>query len=122
MELLNRKIQMGGDFYQKCYDISIDSINVLIISETNYKNIINSVINGFNQEDYIIKKLYEHIESFNIKKHIYINSKNIEEDYIKYINNNNINNNLIITLEDNFEYIDLIILDIHNIDILIIYY
>ena len=104
--LLNRPIIINGDFYQHCYDMAIDSVNVLVNCEDNNSNkIVASVLNGLNQEDALTKKqLYYHLRELNIKKTICINTNiDICEDFLHNINNNYNSKNIYITEHKNIK-------------------
>jgi len=116
---LSRPIMINGDFYQHCYDMAIDSVNVLVNCEDNNSNkIVASVLNGLNQEDGLTKKqLYHHLRELNIKKTICINTNiDICEDFLHNINNNYNSKNIYITEHKNIKSQDLLIIDRNNIE------
>ena len=117
--LLNRPIIINGDFYQHCYDMAIDSVNVIVNCEDNNSNkIVASVLNGLNQEDALTKKqLYYHLRELNIKKTICINTNiDICEDFMHDINTNYNKKNIYIEKDKNIKQQDLLIVDTNNID------
>jgi len=114
----NRPIFINGDFLQQCYDISIDSVNINIETNSkNYSDIILSCLNGLTQKDSILdEQLYSHLEELNIKKKIKLNhlENQIPDKYFENINTKVINNNIVIEKSLDVNLTDLVIVDVSN--------